>query len=70
MMLSECLSLTVLFPKFLTLQFRYAVLPSRAVTFFEAALSKYGPTLNASKSRAFCLLYTPALLSFELDVSR
>lgn len=42
------------------------------MTFFEAALSKYGPTLNASKSRVFCLLepYAPGLLSFELDESR
>lgn len=39
------------------------------MTFFEAALSKYGPTLNASKSRAFCL-EPYGLLSFELDESR
>lgn len=35
--------LTVRFPKFLTRQFRYAVLPTRAVTFLEADISKYGP---------------------------
>lgn len=63
--------LTVLFPKFRTRQLRYAVFPSNAVTFFDAALSKYGPILNASKSRAFCFEpYAPGLLSFELDESR
>lgn len=36
-------TLTVLLPKFLTLQFRYAVFPNRAVTFLEAALSNNGP---------------------------
>ena len=48
------ISLTVLFPKFLTRQLRYVVFPSRAVTFFEADLSKYGPDRVAS-SRAFWL---------------
>lgn len=74
--------LTVLFPRFLTRQFKYAVLPSSAVTFFDAGLSKYGPTLNASRSSAFglepyalapfALLPPPPapLLSFALDESR
>lgn len=73
--------LTVLLPRFFTRQFKYAVLPSSAVTLFDAALSKYGPTLNASKSSAFGLEpYTPAafpplpllppLLSFAFDESR
>lgn len=35
--------LTVLFDKFLTLQFKYAVFPKRAVTFLEALVSKCGP---------------------------
>lgn len=34
--------LTVLLARFLTLQLRYAVFPKGAVTFFDAALSKYG----------------------------
>lgn len=34
---------TVLFPKFFTRQFKYAVLPSNAVTFLDAIRSKYGP---------------------------
>lgn len=37
--------LTVLFPRFLILQVRYAVLPKSAVTFLDAAISKYGPFL-------------------------
>lgn len=61
--------LTVLFPRFLTLQFKYAVFPSSAVTFLEAILSKYGPILNASKSSAF-LPNASALLSFESFESR
>lgn len=65
------MKLTAVLFKFFTLQFKYAALPSKAVTFLEAALSKYGPTLNASKSRAFCLEpYAPGLLSLELDESR
>lgn len=35
--------LTVLLPKFLMRQLRYVVLPSKAVTFLEAILSKNGP---------------------------
>lgn len=34
--------LTVLLARFFTLQLRYAVFPKGAVTFFDAALSKYG----------------------------
>lgn len=36
-------ALTVRFPRFLTRQLRLAVLPTRAVTFFEAVMSKNGP---------------------------
>lgn len=48
----QIVSLTVLFPKFLTRQLRYVVFPSKAVTFFEADLSKYGPD-RAGSSREF-----------------
>lgn len=41
--------LTVLFPRFLTRQFKYAVLPSSAVTFLEAARSKYGPVRGVGR---------------------
>lgn len=34
---------TVLFPRFLTLQLSCAVLPTRAVTFLDAVMSKKGP---------------------------
>jgi len=37
------MKLTVLFPRLWTRQLRYAVLPTRAVTFLEAEGSKYGP---------------------------
>ena len=40
---SGCMKLTVLFPRLWTRQLRYAVLPTRAVTFLEAEGSKYGP---------------------------
>ena len=40
---SRYTKLTVLFPRLWTRQFRYAVLPTRAVTFLEADGSKYGP---------------------------
>lgn len=49
--------LTVLFPKFFTLQLRYAVFPSSAVTFLEDALSTYGPVLTAFPSSATGLLF-------------
>lgn len=54
-------SLTVLFPKFLTRQLRYVVFPRSAVTFFEADLSKYGPVVRAFSSRAFWLYVSPLL---------
>lgn len=54
-------SLTVLFPKFLTRQLRYVVFPNRAVTFFEADLSKYGPDRVVS-SRVFWLYVSLFLL--------
>lgn len=38
----------VLLPKFFTLQLRYAVFPSSAVTFLDADRSKYGPVRVAS----------------------
>lgn len=41
--------LTVLFPKFFTRQFRYAVLPSSAVTFFDRTKSKYGPVRGVGR---------------------
>lgn len=48
--LCQYVLLTVLFPKFLTRQLRYVVFPSKAVTFFEADLSKYGPDRVASST--------------------
>lgn len=48
-------NVTVLFPKFLTRQFRYAELPTSAVTFFDAEISKYGPRFNALRSAASSL---------------
>lgn len=43
------LVLTVLLARFFTLQFRYAVFPRRAVTFFEAVWSKCGPLVVSSE---------------------
>lgn len=41
-----CFILTVLFPILCTRQFRYAVFPTRIVTFFDAEISKYGRLSN------------------------
>lgn len=46
-------SLTVLFPKFFTRQFKYVVLPRMVVTFFEFDMSKYGPYCVLLSSRLF-----------------
>lgn len=54
--------LTVLLPRFLTRQLRYAVLPSSAVTFFEAATSKYGPTRDCSVGWAVVSTFVGLLL--------
>lgn len=56
-------SLTVLFPKFFTRQFKYVVLPRMVVTFFEFDMSKYGPYCVLLSSRLFwwTLLFFPPL---------
>lgn len=61
--------LTVLFPKFFTLQLRYAVFPSSAVTFLEAATSTYGPLRTSSPASATVLLLLLLLVVPELAVT-
>lgn len=67
----------VLLPKFFTLQLRYAVFPSSAVTFLDADRSKYGPVRVASVASTWLfrlllllLLLPPLLLLLLLPPGR
>lgn len=54
--------LTVLLPKFRTLQLKYADLPTNAVTFFWIIASKYGSDILEPLITLLLLLLLPLLL--------
>jgi hypothetical protein len=64
--------LTVLFPKLRTRHFKYAVLPTRTVTFFDTEASKYGPLSNGfweSSSLPISKPLSLSMLAWNLSAS-
>lgn len=61
--------LTVLLPRFFIRQLRYAVLPTSAVTFLDADISKYGPRFNGLLTMRLSSSNRPLKLRLSLMTS-
>lgn len=62
--------LTVLLPKFRTLQFKYVVLSTRAVIFLDAVLSKKGPRFMIIGSTSSSPILSPNSIPFPSGFGR